>query len=981
MKKIITFLLLFAFTHIAKATVLQPGDVAIVQVNYTFNSLDFVCYVDIDAGTEIWFSDYAYSNNLTNFDQTTTHDGIYKFTAAQAITAGTVIQYRNPSNVNSQFTAIAGSSSLSLRSYKDGYLYGENLIIYQSDGTTKTFLFAMGWMRKDNFSTNPTNSNAKVCDIPPGLSKDNYTVIQIDSVMKPGQNPQLARDFRYNKYEGFTGTASKIRYWLSNTSNYDTFSGSSNNDAVENFTALAPDVIAPSLLYSYPSNNKLNTSSQGIGVLKFNEPVIVSKSLILKNSSTNQIIKTYNTADVQVVNDSIVNFLLYPNLENSASYSLTIPKDYVKDYDGNSWPADALEFAFATNANKSIIECCFPDYSGIIVNPYFSDCAHKDDLQWTTLSRDTTVYGDNYCNGYFSWTMSGLPMKYYMNEFVINNHSTPDFPNNGLWSTNNGARLVVNLTGISHNITDVISHVYDNNSAFFQRSYSGANLVSEKIFSGYTGDQTGYLHYENENASKIDSIVFGGFEGRIISFKLEIIDKFPPTVELGNARIVCDGDSIQLDAGLTLGAVYDWSTGAKTQKTWAKTSGNYSVTVKNTLGQASDNVQVTVKPVITLSMPDTIFACVGDTVTLIAGTNTENSYFWSPDGQTTPSIKVTQSGIYHALVNNGAGGCFSTDSTRVIYKGAKAHIYNLQGGSYGSGDVKGQLYRKNSVDKFEPYREMDMLDFVQFDSLPAGDYIFKMHFVNYSFVGENPWMDTYHDGSTKWTQVTPLHFTCQTDTMIDFLIASKSTFEFNGTAVISGKVQILTNPNSCPLLKVKADSNVDCDTRVVLFNSTGDIIATTCPDSNGNYSFTNLPSGNYSVGIERTGFELQSVFTTSLTAGQTVSNADFTLNERDQTVIQGITSDIKNVSNATNIKLSLVPNPAVGFTNLEFEMPNDGEATISISDLTGRVLRKENVLFQAGKNRFPLAVNQASGIYFVKIATGAGCYTARLIVR
>ena len=54
MKKITLFVLLLAIIQIAKAqTVLKPGDIAIVQVNYTFNSFDFVCYVDIEAGIEI----------------------------------------------------------------------------------------------------------------------------------------------------------------------------------------------------------------------------------------------------------------------------------------------------------------------------------------------------------------------------------------------------------------------------------------------------------------------------------------------------------------------------------------------------------------------------------------------------------------------------------------------------------------------------------------------------------------------------------------------------------------------------------------------------------------------------------------------------------------------------------------------------------------------------------------------------------------
>lgn len=977
MKKITLFVLLLTIIQIAKAqTVLKPGDIAIVQVNYTFNSFDFVCYVNIEAGTEIWFTDYAFSNTLTDFDKTTTYDGIYKFTAAQAIQAGTVIQYRNSSNVNSQFTAVAGSSSLSLMSYKNRFLSGENLIVYQQNSSLVTYLFALGWMRKDNFSVNPLNSNAKVCDIPQGLSKSNFTVIQIDSVMKPGQTPQLARDFRYNKYDGFTGTASKIRFWLSNTSNYDTFSGYYNNDAVPNFTVLDPDTQAPSLLYSYPHNEKTNTSIHGIGIFKFDEPVIALKSLILRNAASNEIIKTYTTVDIEIEKDSTVKFKLYPYLEKSTSYSLTIPKDYLKDYDGNTWPSESLTYNFATSANKSTIECCFPDNSGIIVNPYFSECAVKDDLKWTTIRRTSDEYG-HVCVGYFSWTMSGLPMKFYMSENVESNTSIPDFPIYGLWSTNNNSRLVVDLTGITQNVTDIVSHVYDNYSAFFQKTYSGPNLVSEKTFSGLTGDRTGYMHFENGNATKLDSIVFYGYEGRLISFKMEVIDKYPPVVELGNSRVLCEGDSLQLDAGLTLGALYDWNTGAKTQKIWVKTSGTYSVTVKNSLGQASDNVLVTVKPVISLSIPDTIYACVGDTVTLTAGTNTENSYFWSPAGQTTPSIQVTQSGIYHVLVNNGFGGCFSTDSTRVIFKGAKLHAYHYQGGSYGTGDVVAELYRRNSDGKFKLYRTADMLQMVHFDSIASGEYILKSRFVNYSFVGENPWLDTYHDGKTEWEKVTPFKLTCETDTMIGFMIARKPVFEFNGTAVISGTVAVVGVQKSPGM--VRMISNTDCDTRVLLLNSLGEVIATQCPDANGNYSFTNLPAGSYSIVIERTGYEMTEPVTTELDEGEQVVNLNFTVDEETQTVVIGITTAIFNQLFESDKTVNVFPNPARDVLNIKIDTNDSKQARIVLTDLIGQqVLMLQRELKQ-GVNYLTIQNPGLKGIYILTIVADGPKINKRVI--
>lgn len=446
---------------------------------------------------------------------------------------------------------------------------------------------------------------------------------------------------------------------------------------------------------------------------------------------------------------------------------------------------------------------------------------------------------------------------------------------------------------------------------------------------------------------------------------MDIIDKFPPTVELGNAKTTCEGDSLQLDAGLTLGALYDWNTGAKTQKIWVKTSGTYSVTVKNSLGQASDNVQVTAKPVITLSMPDTIYACVGDTVTLTAGTNTENSYFWSPNGQTTPSIKVTQSGIYHVLVNNGFGGCFSTDSTRVIFKGAKLHAYHYQGGSYGTGDVVAELYRKNSDGKFKLYRTTDMLQMVHFDSIASGEYILKSRFLNYSFVGENPWLDTYHDGKTEWEKVTPFKLTCETDTMIGFMIARKPVFEFNGTAVISGTVAVVGAQKSPGM--VRMISNVDCNTKVLLLNSFWEVIATQCPDANGNYSFTNLPAGTYSIVIERTGYDMTEPVTTELDEGEQVVNLNFTVDEETQTVVIGITTAIFNQLFESDKAVNVFPNPARDVLNIKIDTNDSKQARIVLTDLIGQqVLMLQRELKQ-GVNYLTIQNPGLKGIYILTI--------------
>jgi hypothetical protein len=972
MKKFITLILFAAIAQISFAqTVLHPGDIAIVQVNKDYESFNFVPLVPITTGTKIIFSDMKYSATQRGFIPfgNPQYTGIHEFTATQNYAAGTVIQSTSANLLESKKVIFTNSE-------------GNTLIAFQVNATDTTYLTALGWFKAVNFK-------AGVSDIPPGLSVANNTVVKFDST-----ETYFNRNYYYTiKFDNMgdaskqEGTAIQLRRRFADVANYTHSNSVVQYSPVPNFNVLAPDLVFPTLVSSNPTKNKINVSPYGAVKLKFSEPMIAKNAITIRNTQTNA--TQYIIPANVTIKDTIVSFSYGTVLDYATNYTMEFQPGTFTDLDNNPWPAmgDTI-IPFATSAKRGQIDMRFMPPGTILLTP-FTDLHYykRDDIHWTTQSTYDD-YGNEWWKGFFSFNMFGLPYRWYGNVLPTSySNNTPNMsdeqsPVKGyLWMQGATSKVVVDLTGIDNTITNITSTVYDNNCAVEARYYFGGVYRNsyKQIVSTPVGKDNQKIHFENINTTKLDSIVFSSLEGNIQRVFIELIDLQVPIVELGANRTICEGDSVKLDGGFTPGAVYDWSTNEHSKSIWVKNTGNYSLTVKNTLGQRSDNVSVTVKPKLTVSLPDTIYACVGDTVTLTAGTDISNSYFWTPNGQTTPSIKVTKSGIYHVLVNNGFGGCFTTDSTRVIFKGAKVRLYNYQGGSYGSGDVKGQLYRKNSTAKFELYREMDMLDFVQLDSLAAGDYIFKMHFVGYSFVGQNPWMDTYHDGKTEWKKVTPFKLTCETDSMIGFLIANKPSFVFNGTGVISGKVNINGQPVGSPMHRAKANVNVDCETRVVLYNATGDIIATTCPDSNGNYSFTNLPAGNYTVGIERTGFEVQSVFTTTVTAGATISNADFTINQAEQTVIQGISTGISNTVVGNSLKL--IPNPAVNTTMLEFDLATDSKVTISVSDLMGRVIQKDIRLLSSGKNRIPLAVDNLSGIFIVKVSTVVGYSIARLIVQ
>ncbi|MBL0070782.1 MAG: hypothetical protein IPP34_02630 [Bacteroidetes bacterium] len=110
-----------------------------------------------------------------------------------------------------------------------------------------------------------------------------------------------------------------------------------------------------------------------------------------------------------------------------------------------------------------------------------------------------------------------------------------------------------------------------------------------------------------------------------------------------------------------------WSNGATTQTISVSNAGSYAVTVSAGAGcSATSAPQVismspAVAAVITPNGPTTFTQ--GQNVVLNASGGT--SYVWAPDGETTPSITVTSSGIYSVTAYN-ANGCSKTSDPIVV---------------------------------------------------------------------------------------------------------------------------------------------------------------------------------------------------------------------------------------------------------------------------------------------------------------------------
>jgi hypothetical protein len=144
---------------------------------------------------------------------------------------------------------------------------------------------------------------------------------------------------------------------------------------------------------------------------------------------------------------------------------------------------------------------------------------------------------------------------------------------------------------------------------------------------------------------------------------INITLKTPVIVNAGIDQTICEGSNALLSASGS-GTSYLWNTGATSSAinvTPALTS-MYLVTVSGSNGcVAKDSLKVTVNSSSFVNLGPDISQCAS-TVTVNAG-NSSNTYLWNT-GATTPSINITNSGVYFVKATI-IGGCIAYDTISV----------------------------------------------------------------------------------------------------------------------------------------------------------------------------------------------------------------------------------------------------------------------------------------------------------------------------
>ncbi|MBK7342390.1 MAG: gliding motility-associated C-terminal domain-containing protein [Saprospiraceae bacterium] len=126
---------------------------------------------------------------------------------------------------------------------------------------------------------------------------------------------------------------------------------------------------------------------------------------------------------------------------------------------------------------------------------------------------------------------------------------------------------------------------------------------------------------------------------------------------------ICEGEQTVLNAGFGF-TTYKWPDGSTMQTLTVTTSGQYIVTVTNSLGcAATDTVNVEVFSVSSVNIAGTLAICEGEQTVLDAGSGFTD-YLWG-DGSTGQTVTVNASGTWSVTVTNSEG-CTGQDAVDVV---------------------------------------------------------------------------------------------------------------------------------------------------------------------------------------------------------------------------------------------------------------------------------------------------------------------------
>jgi hypothetical protein len=195
-------------------SVLLPGDVVIVSANADTHSIDFIPLIDIEEGTELYFS-----NGKWDKEAQTLSGNELKVTFKSSIQAGTNIHLND---INDERLDLEGDIRFEGGTYR--------LFAYQKEEVYR-FIFAIGWGKGVVWNTSKEEKLGS--DIPESLEESDHTYLTLGE----------AANYQYYIRNGASGTRNLLLQYVGNESNWRGSDSNSFPIFGPSFNLLTPPVV------------------------------------------------------------------------------------------------------------------------------------------------------------------------------------------------------------------------------------------------------------------------------------------------------------------------------------------------------------------------------------------------------------------------------------------------------------------------------------------------------------------------------------------------------------------------------------------------------------------------------------------------------------------------------------------------------------------------------------------------------------------
>ncbi|MBW7913285.1 MAG: T9SS type A sorting domain-containing protein [Taibaiella sp.] len=251
-----------------------------------------------------------------------------------------------------------------------------------------------------------------------------------------------------------------------------------------------------------------------------------------------------------------------------------------------------------------------------------------------------------------------------------------------------------------------------------------------------------------------------------------------------------------------------------------------------------------------------------------------------------------------------------------------------------------------------------------FQNKAAGQYRTKAKLLNGQTSGAG-YVPTYHDSDLLWSNANIITHTGGTTSGKHIYLKTGTVTA--GPGFVGGNVTQGAN---------KGTANGIEGMTIFLLNTANEPVAYAITDANGDYSFSNVPVGSYTVHPENINYNTTPASINISLTHTAHLDINFERSHSQKTIVP-ISAGIGNVNDKASF--TAYPNPATDVININWGRLSNDMATISITDISGKKVHTSEVKMDV--NAAINISNIRPGFYFLNVQTEYGSNTQKLLIQ